>query len=254
MNDDATLITSNTASIPTAAIGHLVAGRYRLDALIRRGTLGSVWRATDNADGSRVAVKLIRSGRRFETRARARFEREATLLSQLVHPNVVRLLDWGVAAEHQWYLVLELLEGRSLSARLGEGRVRSSEVRALGLQVLQGLSEAHALGIVHGDVSPENIILTETGAKLIDWAVAIRRCPGQDEDVQAVGQLLFEALVGQPPGPDKPVPRRDNTTLMGPLVDLILAMLDGDPAKRPSTPEALEKLAAMPSPYVYRVT
>ncbi len=241
------------APATTASIGHQIAGRYRLQSLVRRGRHGSVWRAIDLADESMVAMKLLRSGQRQDPESRGRFEREAHLLTRLVHPNVVRLLDWGVAGGCGWYLVLELLEGVRLDRRLATDRLRSREVRSLGLDLLHGLSEAHALGIVHGSVRSDHVVLQPGGAKLIGWSVAAQRHPDQAEDVYSIGALLEEALFGIPLS--TPIRARNTQRrLCGPLVTLVARMLHPDPAQRPSTPEALGALAGMARPYVYRVT
>lgn len=229
MQDDETIINSpNATAAPTASLGQMVAGRYRLDQLIARGQFGSVWRAEDAADGQWLAIKLLRSKRRADPVARTRFEREAKLLTRLTHPNVVRCLDFGVVRQHEWYLALELLDGCTLQQQItAEGPLGSRATHALGIQLLQALSEAHALGVVHRDVKPENVMMCPGGAKLIDWGIAkvlwpepvnltlegtvlgsLRYLPPEQirgepvtskSDVYAVGCVLHEALGAEPP-------------------------------------------------------
>jgi len=158
----------------TGVSGQRVAGRYILDQRLGRGGYGSVWRATDERSRERtaVALKMIRARRRGDAVAAQRFEREAVSLQRLVHPNTVRLLDYGRSDEAEHYIVLELLDGETLGQRLEGGLMEAPEVQSLALGVLQSLAEAHTLRIIHRDLKPANLFLSKGGGvKVLDWGL-----------------------------------------------------------------------------------
>lgn len=152
----------------------LLAGRYDLGERIGSGGFGEVHVAVDRATGQAVAVKLLADTTR---EAAARFAREARLILQLAHPNTVRALDFG-QTDTGPFLVLELLRGETLAARLRRGPLEPLLVTHVMRGLLGSLSEAHALGIVHRDVKPANVFLCEAPpghlplVKVLDFGIA----------------------------------------------------------------------------------
>jgi serine/threonine protein kinase len=136
-------------------------GPYRIDALLGAGGMGQVYRATDSRLGRTVAIKISRE--QFS----ARFEREARAIAALNHPHICTLYDVGPN-----YLVMELVEGETLAARLHKGRLALPDVLRYGAQIAEALAAAHARGIVHRDLKPGNIMLTKSGVKILDFGLA----------------------------------------------------------------------------------
>jgi tetratricopeptide (TPR) repeat protein len=183
-----------------------------------RGGMGVVWEARDGA-GRSVAFKAVRPGPSERLRGE-RLLREAEAAARLSHPNLVTILDAG-RSDSGPYLVLELLEGRTLADRLREGPLPLGEALRIGLEVARGLAHAHTEGVVHRDLKPENVLLCDDGrVKVLDLGLAHvfgrRRAEGgtrgymapeqaegapEDErtDVFALGVLLFEMLTGERP-------------------------------------------------------
>jgi Protein kinase domain len=157
-----------------ALVGRVLGGRYRLDAVLGIGAMGAVFRARHTGLDRDVAIKLLHKDLMASDEMRARFAREAASISKLDHPNCVRVTDFGSDDEHQ-FLVMELLQG----APLGEELVKPLPPRravAIGDDVLAGLEHAHAHGLVHRDIKPDNIFLTrdeggKVRAKLLDFGI-----------------------------------------------------------------------------------
>jgi len=157
-------------------IGEVLSGRYRVLERLGEGGHGFVYRGVDLANNGVVAVKVMHNqdmtGADLE-----RFEREAELARRLRHPNIAQLLGFGLESDTP-YLVFELVEGRPLSDLLKRvGALPGERVARIVLQVLRGLAEAHAVGIVHRDIKPANIMVVDRRAlgeevKLVDFGVA----------------------------------------------------------------------------------
>ena len=146
-------------------------GPYRIIALLGSGGMGEVYRAHDARLGRDVAIKVLPEGLTVTPEVRARFEREARVISQLSHPHICTLHDRG----HQNgidFLVMELIEGQTLAERLGRGPLPVAEALALGRQIAEALDCAHRAGVVHRDLKPGNVMLTKGGAKLMDFGLA----------------------------------------------------------------------------------
>ncbi|HZQ55366.1 MAG TPA: serine/threonine-protein kinase [Bryobacteraceae bacterium] len=136
-------------------------GPYRIEARLDAGGMGEVFRATDTRLGRRVAIKTCRE--QFSDR----FHREARAISSLNHPHICILHDVGSN-----YLVMELIEGETLAARLKRGKLSLQQTIFYGAQVADALAAAQAKGIVHRDLKPANIMLTESGVKVLDFGLA----------------------------------------------------------------------------------
>ena len=146
-------------------------GPYRIVALIGSGGMGEVYRAHDARLGRDVAIKVMPRELAATPEFRARFEREARTISQLNHPHICTLHDRG----HQDgidFLVMELIEGETLAHRLTKGPLPVAETLTLGRQIAEALNRAHRAGVVHRDLKPGNVMLTRSGAKLMDFGLA----------------------------------------------------------------------------------
>jgi Tol biopolymer transport system component len=146
-------------------------GPYKILAPLGSGGMGEVYRAHDARLGRDVAIKVLAPDLSPNPDVRARFEREARTVSGLNHPNICTLFDVGRDAQTD-YLVMELIEGETLAARLAKGALPTGEVLRLGAQIADGLDCAHRAGVVHRDLKPGNVMLTKSGAKLTDFGLA----------------------------------------------------------------------------------
>lgn len=211
--------------------GRMVAGRYRVERLLGRGAMGVVAIATDLKLGRRVALKMMRRSRRG-TVDEARFYREARAMAAIRDPGVVDVYDFGVLADGSPFLVMALLEGESLAARLSGQRVLDvEEALDIAADLLMTLASVHGSQHVHRDIKPSNIFLSkenfdELTVKLLDFGISrlndgsealtgdgvavgtpTYMAPEQilggivDErtDVCGVGLVLFEMLSGRSP-------------------------------------------------------
>lgn len=211
----------------------MVADKYRLQRLLGVGSVGAVYAAVHRFTGRHVALKLLGTEVASIEGFATRFLREARAASAIGHPAICDVLDAGRDQDGSLYLCLELLEGKDLGEAIEGQELRLDEIVEVGLQLLDGLAAAHARGIVHRDVKPENVFLTwdergELHVKILDFGIAkdTKEGPGLSAtqqgavlgtpyymspeqadgapvdaraDLWSVGAVLYHALADRPP-------------------------------------------------------
>ncbi|HEU4382614.1 MAG TPA: serine/threonine-protein kinase [Anaeromyxobacteraceae bacterium] len=244
--------------LPTLGQGDEV-GRFRITRVIERGGFGVVYEAFDGTLGRPVALKVLpRVGHRTDLDESARAEAEAT--ARLAHPGIVTLFESG-DSEHGPYLVMELLRGETLAARLERGPVGRGEVLRIGLAIAGALAHAHDRGVLHRDLKPGNVFLTDDGrVKVLDLGLAhlvggpqVPRggtpaysapeqwssdAAGPAVDVYATGAILFE-LESRRRASALPDWKRRGPVRRDGLGALVARCLERDPAARPADGAAL---------------
>jgi Tol biopolymer transport system component len=146
-------------------------GHYEIRAAIGAGGMGEVYRATDTRLDRTVAIKVLPRTLSDDAEFRARFARETRTISTLDHPHICALYDVGEADETS-YLVMQYLDGETLAARLARGALPVDQALRCGAEIAAALDHAHRHGIVHRDLKPGNIMLTKSGARLLDFGLA----------------------------------------------------------------------------------
>lgn len=259
---------------PAQKLGPQIPG-YACVQLLGRGGMGEVWKAKQASLDRTVAVKLLSPTLAVEPDFVRRFERESTALAALAHPHIVSVFDRGSANGH-WYFVMEYVEGRSLRDRVAEKKPDHTELLRLLAEVARAVEYAHQKGVVHRDLKPENILVDHTGrAKVADFGLAGMSEVGRSSltmssvamgtahymapeqrrdakkvdgraDLYSMGVMLYELLTGELPLGRFPAPREKVPELDRRLDDMILRLLEQDPAKRPArasdVADLLEKL------------
>src|SRR5215468_1030088 len=176
-------------------------GPYEIASAIGAGGMGEVYRARDMRLDRWVAVKILNSESSCTHELKGRFEREARVLSSLSHPHICSLYDVG-SCDGVEFLVMELLDGETLSSRLHRGPLSPSAVVRLGIEISDALTNAHRLGVIHRDLKPSNIMLTANGAKLMDFGLAK---PSVATQSAASRSSLGELATATMPSPTTPL-------------------------------------------------
>ncbi|GAA3836299.1 hypothetical protein GCM10022226_67720 [Sphaerisporangium flaviroseum] len=260
--------------------------RYRLVEQIATGGMSAIWRAFDQSLHRTVAIKVLDGCVGGDHGGRDLIRREARATARLIHPDAIEVYDYGetVTARGRLaaYVVMRLLDGRPLSERIAEGPLPWREAAIIGTRVALVLAAAHQRGIVHRDVTAENVLLTPEGAKLLDFGIAVfvgeqvdqrlaefgtppyvapERLAGASVhpavDVYGLGVLIFEMLTGAPPYPETTWEAVEDAQRTGPppapdgvpglpreMAELCRSCLAQDPGQRPSAQHVAETLTA----------
>ncbi|MRG91144.1 serine/threonine-protein kinase [Polyangium spumosum] len=191
-------------------LGSTVAGRYVLDELIGIGGMASVYRARFLLTDRPCAVKLLNPQLASDATTRERFNREARLAQRLAHPNIIEIFDHGDAEDGTPFLVMELLEGESLSEIIAAGPVPLARALPIVVQMTRALARAHDFEVIHRDLKPENVFLLRGDrVKLLDFGIA--RC-AQDVRLTNAGEVFGT--------PEYMAPERATSSDAGPPADL----------------------------------
>jgi serine/threonine protein kinase len=258
--------------------GTLLAARYRLVELLEIGGMSQIWRAEDELLGRPVAVKLP-----LGTQV---VWREARMAAKLQHPNIAAVHDYREAVRPDGsvtpFVVMELLAGESVAARLSREVIGLPEAARIGAAVADALAAAHASGVVHRDIKPGNVMLTPTGVKILDFGISATAGEPDDDasgstfgtpayvaperldgmpaepatDVYGLGVLLFEMVTGDPPYPVDTWEELAEARAGGPprplppevpdaFRELVDRCLDESPSDRPAAAEVRFDLTAL---------
>jgi eukaryotic-like serine/threonine-protein kinase len=173
-------------------------GPYEVLSPLGAGGMGEVWKARDTRLERTVAVKVLPQHMSASPEVRQRFEREAKTISQLSHPHICALYDVGQEGETE-YLVMEYLEGETLSDRLVKGTLPLEQTLRYGVEIADALDKAHRQGIVHRDLKPGNVMLTKSGVKLLDFGLAkvLPSPPGRGVGGEGLTSLPTQANLTQ---------------------------------------------------------
>jgi serine/threonine protein kinase/Tol biopolymer transport system component len=159
-------------------------GPYRIEQKIGQGGMGEVYRARDTRLNRIVAIKVLPSRLADSAESRDRFEREARMIASLNHPHICTLHDVGHHGDMD-YLVMEFLEGETLALRLSKGPLPLEQTLQYAIQIADALDKAHRRGMTHRDLKPGNIMITKSGAKLLDFGLAKLKQAVSPVEVQA---------------------------------------------------------------------
>ncbi|RSM56648.1 serine/threonine protein kinase [Actinoplanes sp. ATCC 53533] len=261
----------------------MLGGRYTLLDELGRGGMAVVWHARDEVLGRSVAVKVLAGRYAGDAQSRARIRDEARAAATLSHPNIAQVYDYGESDEHGRpvpYVVMELVHGITLQQRMQSGLIPPAQIFRICGQVAAALAAAHADGLVHRDIKPGNVMVTQEGAKVVDFGLAAVAGPADPEaalfgtpaylaperltggpvepasDVYALGVLMYRLLAGESPWTvdsttqmlsahvyvePAPLPRLSEVPPQ--VADLVNRCLRKEPAERPSAAQVAMTLA-----------
>ncbi|MEN3536085.1 protein kinase [Microbispora sp. ZYX-F-249] len=275
---------------PELREGDVLTRRYLLQERIATGGMSVIWRAFDQSLQRMVAIKVLDGSLDDDSPGRELMRREARATARLIHPDAIEVYDYGETVTNGGrlasFVVMRLLEGRSLADRIIEGPLPWAEATDIAAGLAKVLAAAHDRGIVHRDVTPENVLLADDGPKLLDFGIAAFIGEADDQlvadfgtppyvaperlkgttadpavDVYALGVLLFEMLTGALPYPEKTWEAIEAARREGPppvpegvpglpqeVADLCRRCLCPDPVDRPSARAVAAALSAVKKP------
>ena len=235
------------------APGDVIARKYRLVEPLGEGGMAVVWVAQNIALDTKVAIKILRPHLSSDARLVSRVQKEAKATAAIAHKNIVQVFDYGVTANGAPYIVMELLHGETLSARIKQrGRIPAAEAARILLRAMKGITVAHAKGIVHRDLKPENIFLAveDNGnerPKVLDFGVASVMRDTVDDRSRSGGMVGTPAYL-----PPEVIERDDRGDAQGDVWALgviLYEMITGDlPFRGASTHALLESIVREPPP------
>jgi serine/threonine-protein kinase len=226
-------------------VERVLSGRYQLEELIASGGMGAVWRALDQRLDRAVAVKELTVAGLTLPMAIQRFDREARAVARLAHPNIVALHDVGVA-DGRPFLVMELVDGRSVAEILEDGPLPPASAVAMAAQTCDGLAAAHAAGVVHRDIKPANLLLTGTGVvKICDFGIARLHDTAGDTTLSGAVPLGSYKYLAPEQATGAPVDARTDLYALG---CTLYAMLAGAPPFCGNQQSVLQQHLTQPPP------
>ena len=173
-------------------------GPYEILSAIGAGGMGEVYKARDTRLDRSVAVKVLPEHIAKREDLRMRFEREARAVASLNHPNICTLFDIG-SQDGTSYMVMELMEGETLAARIKKGPIPLEQALSFAAQIADALDRAHRAGVTHRDVKPANIMLTRDGVKVLDFGLAKSTAAIGPNDATIAASLTTEgSIIGTP--------------------------------------------------------
>jgi Tol biopolymer transport system component/tRNA A-37 threonylcarbamoyl transferase component Bud32 len=172
-------------------------GHYEILDLVGRGGMGEVYRARDRRLGRDVAIKVVPEAIAQNPEIQSRFQREAETISGLNHPHICVLHDIGQEGDIR-FLVMELVDGISLAQRLRQGPLSLAEVLRYGKEIADALDRAHRAGVIHRDLKPGNVMITKSGAKLMDFGLARVTAAEQERNDVTVAESPASPTVAHP--------------------------------------------------------
>jgi len=235
-----------TQSSPRLSVGELLSGRFRIVSFLASGGMGEVYKAEDTRLDRMVALKFLSEEFAEDRESVAHFRSEAMAASALNHPNICTVYDFGEDSGRA-FIAMEYLDGETLAARLRQGPSPVEEAIKVALEVSSALCAAHQKGIIHGDLKPGNLMLSETGTKLLDFGLASKSEPVRSAEESTLGFTGKRQILGT-------LPYMSPERLQGQAIDahgdifafgaVLYEMLTGEKAfKKKSNAETIASIA-----------
>ena len=242
---------STLEALPDARLGTTVAGRYVLEQILGEGGMATVFQARHKMVDRPCAVKILHGEVVRDPTVKERFRREALHAQRLAHPNIIEVYDQGETEDGTAFLVMELLEGKSLAHSISLGKVALPRTLKLAVQMVRALARAHDFEVIHRDLKPENVfVLKGDRIKLLDFGIARSM---HDSRLTSVGEIFGT--------PEYMAPEQGTSTEVGPAADIyslgvmMFEMLSGVlPFEASNAPTMLVKHMSEPAPHVSEKT